>query len=360
MAKKNLLVFTGGTISAYQKDGEIVRGQKSFELLKGYKSSDFDILEPVDILSENMTPQILFQIFREIIRKIKGQSYRSIIVTHGTDTLAYTAQLGTLLFSSLPFPVIFLGSKLPSDHPESDGKINFSHALQLAEKIRSGVFVVSRQQTGHDVIFAAESIQQANFTEDDFSAFQNNILGWFKDGELIENAKFRPYSQINNQNFQYTDVAKFLQLLANPDIGSQQTPENQISSAPPIQYTPEAFHRLFELEKPPTNHSVLMIPAYPGQNYSLFDLNKFSGKYILHQMYHSGTACIQGEPFQRLTDFAKRCKKDGKQLFIAPIYRDRPPYETTAALLKEDVIPFYDMPSERAWAILTLVSWMEK
>ena len=319
MHEKHLLVFTGGTISAFQKDGEIVRGQKTFQLLHDCEVSDFDILEPVDILSENMTPQILFQIFKQITAKVKEQSYKSIIITHGTDTLAFTAQLGAILFSSFSFPMIFLGSKLPSDHPDSDGKINFHHARRLAELVCSGVYVISRRQDGRDVVFAAETVQQADIKSDDFSAFQNNIFGWFENGELVKSSSFRPYSQFKEQK----------------------------------------FHRLFEREKIPDNHNVLMIPAYIGQDYSLFDLEKYAGKYILHQMYHSGTACMYGESSESLADFAKRCTLTGKQLFIAPIYRDRPPYETTAALLKEGVTPLYDMPIERAWAILTLTSWLD-
>ena len=359
MNKKHLLVFTGGTISASQKDSEIIRGQKTFELLKNYDAQDFDIIEPVDILSENMTPEIIFRIFKHIADKIKGQNYKSIIVTHGTDTLAYTAQCGALLLSQLPFPVIFLGSKLPAGHPEMDGKINFHHAYQLAEQVNSGVFVVSRHQNGSDIVFAAENVQQADFTSDDFSAFQNHIFGWFKDGKLVKNTSFHPCLQVSYQNSRLPDAAVFIRLFENPETDTQSSQINFESYSTPFQYLPEPFQHLLENEKITNIREVLMIPAYVGQDYSIYDLENFKGKYILHQMYHSGTACIQGVvPNHRLTDFARRCKQAGKRLFIAPLYSDRALYETTAALLKEDVTPLYDMPVERAWAVLTLASWL--
>ena len=359
MNHKHLLVFTGGTISSVQKDNEIICNQKTFELLNDCHLSDFDILEPADILSENMTPQLIFQIYKKIIEKLKEKNYRSMIITHGTDTMAYTAQLGALLFSQLPFPVVFLGSKLPAGHPNMDGKINFKHACKFVEQVDSGVFVISRQQDGNDVVFAAESIQQADFIGDDFSAFQNNIFGWFEKEILIRNTSFQPYSQINQKNFQNTNAKEFIQLFTNSSSDLQPSQMRPISFSYPFQYIPLPFQRLFKKEINKDKPGIFLVSAYVGQDYSLFDLEKYSGNYILHQMYHSGTACMYGESNQQLSSFAERCKKNGKHLFIAPLYRNRTPYETTAALLKEHVIPLYDMPVERAWAILTLASWLD-
>ena len=157
MSKKLLIVFTGGTISTEIKENVIVKGQKTSSLLSLLPPHySYDLLEPFDILSENMTTDLLFSLFRSISDALQKEKYHGVLITHGTDTLAYTAQLAALLLGAVSCPVILLGSKYASNHPQYDGQINFTKAIQLLSFVSTGVYVVSHHFNGMDYVYPAE------------------------------------------------------------------------------------------------------------------------------------------------------------------------------------------------------------
>lgn len=60
------------------------------------------------------------------------ESYDGIIITHGTDTMAYTSAVLRKMLSGTPIPVIITGSQRPFYSANSDGKINLFNALKAA------------------------------------------------------------------------------------------------------------------------------------------------------------------------------------------------------------------------------------
>ena len=92
---KLLTVFTGGTISCSVSDGVLAPDSQNGSYLLGLARQagvrdDFETVQPFSVLSENMTPDCLRQLRRCITERL-GEGYDGVIVTHGTDTLAYTA-----------------------------------------------------------------------------------------------------------------------------------------------------------------------------------------------------------------------------------------------------------------------------
>ncbi len=61
---------------------------------------DFDIIRPYTILSENAEPEHWLKIIRAIQNR-DLRAYHGIMITHGTDTLPYTA---AALATDLIFP----------------------------------------------------------------------------------------------------------------------------------------------------------------------------------------------------------------------------------------------------------------
>ena len=55
--------------------------------------------------------------------------YDGFVITHGTDTCAYTAAALSYQLVNLSKPVILTGSQLPIDAEGTDAVINLTHAL---------------------------------------------------------------------------------------------------------------------------------------------------------------------------------------------------------------------------------------
>ena len=89
--------------------------------------------------SSNIRPQEWQFIAREIFENRLG--YDGIVVSHGTDTMAYTASAVTFMLPSIDRPVVFTGSQLPLRDVLSDGPDNLRTAFAMAASGKNGVFL---------------------------------------------------------------------------------------------------------------------------------------------------------------------------------------------------------------------------
>lgn len=71
------------------------------------------------------------------------------MLTHGTDTLAYTAALLTHLLPHFDKPLVLTGSMLPMGVPDSDAPRNLLDAFRTAADGRAGVYAVMNGQILH-------------------------------------------------------------------------------------------------------------------------------------------------------------------------------------------------------------------
>lgn len=67
--------------------------------------------------------------------------YDGIIVTHGTDTLTFTANYFSQIFCDIPVPLVLVSALLPLEDPESNGPDNFAAAVTFIRRGIRGVFV---------------------------------------------------------------------------------------------------------------------------------------------------------------------------------------------------------------------------
>ncbi len=147
MAKKRiLLIHTGGTIGMVRSgDGftpaqGVVEAEVNRLLEKEHAGLAVDIaaLEPL-IDSANATPMDWNRIAETIVAEYgKADGF---VVTHGTDTLAFTAAALTMALEGLGKPVILTGSMLPLTEPDNDGQRNLSDALATVVSAAAGVWV---------------------------------------------------------------------------------------------------------------------------------------------------------------------------------------------------------------------------
>lgn len=143
MKKKVLLLTTGGTIAstagaeglAPGLDGAALAGHLS-GLADGYELAVRDILH---LDSSNIQPEEWQLIARSIYEA--REDFDGIVVTHGTDTMAYTASVLSFMLRGIGLPVVLTGSQLPIEHPMTDAVENLRLALAMAATGRGGVFV---------------------------------------------------------------------------------------------------------------------------------------------------------------------------------------------------------------------------
>jgi glutamyl-tRNA(Gln) amidotransferase subunit D len=156
---KIALIGTGGTIASKvdYRTGGVSAALSASEIydsvpeLRKYASIDADFM--FNEYSENLEPHHWTQIANRIGEKVRSGAYRGIVVSHGTDTMHYTAAALSFALHNLPIPVVLVGSQRSSDRPSSDGALNLIGATIFAiESPYAGVFVAMHGSTSDDII----------------------------------------------------------------------------------------------------------------------------------------------------------------------------------------------------------------
>jgi L-asparaginase len=298
--KKILVVFTGGTIGSSVQNGAIDTDEKTaFLLLEKYQQRYpqanviFTPLQPYQILSENLSPQIWTALI-SAIEKANPSNYDGIIVTHGTDTLAYSAAALGLYFNTLNVPIFLVSSQLPLSDENANGLDNFS--------------------------FAVEKIVSENL-----------------------NGVFVPY---RNPAEKTVTLHKASRLLCSPPLSSD------FFSVADVNFTPQ--NRFLAPLKPQFSEKILLIKPYPALNYDQFDLKNV--EVVLHDLYHSGTACTTSDSGKNysLLKFIERCKMENVEIYLAPILQSENAYQSTIELEKTGATMLWNITLEAAYVKLSL------
>lgn len=143
MGKRILFLSTGGTIACKESDEGLAPALNGDELLSYLQETKEDIvIDCEDLLkldSSNIQPEE-WQLIAQRIYAGASQ-YDGIVLTHGTDTMAYTASALSFMLVGLRIPVIITGSQLPLSHPLSDGVDNIRVAFAAALSCLQGVYI---------------------------------------------------------------------------------------------------------------------------------------------------------------------------------------------------------------------------
>ena len=140
--KRLLLLTTGGTIASLP-GGEGLEPHRSgvmerqLDQLRSYYDIDVEDLMCLD--SSNMRPAEWQAIARSVFEK--RLDYDGVVVSHGTDTMAYTASAVTWMLPGIDRPVVFTGSQVPLAEPLSDGPDNLRTAFAMAAQGYPGVYL---------------------------------------------------------------------------------------------------------------------------------------------------------------------------------------------------------------------------
>ena len=142
MKKKILLLTTGGTIASVP-GGEGLEPRRSdvmereLQQLRTYY--DITVRDVLCLDSSNIRPEEWQHIAHAVFTERSG--FDGIVISHGTDTMAYTASAITFMLPNIDLPVVFTGSQLPLADILSDGPDNLRTAFAMAASGRPGVFL---------------------------------------------------------------------------------------------------------------------------------------------------------------------------------------------------------------------------
>ena len=140
--KKILLLTTGGTIASLP-GGEGLEPQRSDvmerELNQLRTYYDIAVKDVMCLDSSNIQPEQWKTIAQSVYENRAG--FDGIVVSHGTDTMAYSASAVTFMLPGIDLPVVFTGSQLPLADMLSDGPDNLRTAFAMAASGKPGVFL---------------------------------------------------------------------------------------------------------------------------------------------------------------------------------------------------------------------------
>jgi len=170
-----LLIHTGGTIGMVQSENGFAPQEGVVEdhvqglITSGQVKTKIDIhpLAPL-IDSANATPADWSRVARVIASH--HTEYDGFVISHGTDSLAYTAAALCFALEGLAKPVILTGSMLPLTVEGSDGTRNLLDALNIVKTAPKGVWVQFAGQLLHGA-----RVRKSHST--DFDAFKANSGG---------------------------------------------------------------------------------------------------------------------------------------------------------------------------------------
>lgn len=136
-----LLISTGGTIASTDKGEGLspsLKGQELLSFITIPSDVHVDVFPLSNVDSTNVTPQLWERIC--LLIKDNWDKYSGFVVTHGTDTMAYTAAALYFMIENPNKPIIITGSQLPLGHRGGDGEKNLSDSVSAACSTKNGVF----------------------------------------------------------------------------------------------------------------------------------------------------------------------------------------------------------------------------
>ena len=306
-----LVILTGGTICSAPKADAGNKNQSNATAAKAHILADFAAsvspfasavsfeiraLVP-DVLSENITLDVWNRLI-DLFREVRWENYDGVIVLHGTDTLAYTACLLSMLLAGTPIPTVLVSSQLPLTKRDEDGRevreertngyANFRAAVELIKNgIAPNVYAVYRNMDGRMLLhYGAHLLQCPNYSND-----------------------FHSYDEVEISD---TENAR----LAGRPFGGDTRYFETIGSLTP---------------------SVLLLVPYIGLDYARISTDGICA--VVHGTYHSDTVCVErkerSEPFSSASvlSLVDRCKAAKIPFFLAPCDKDAYAYASTGDAL---------------------------
>lgn len=269
---KIAVVFTGGTIgSSAGEDGLFnVDQKKRYRLLEMFREEkkdtdvEFETFEPYLTLSEHLNGDYIQKLI-DCVGELADKEYDGIIVTHGTDTLQYSAAALGYAFGNDSIPIVLVSSNYILEDERMNGLANFIGAVDFIKCQGGRGTFVSYKNTGETTkIHRGTRLRFHATYEDAVESIGNRWYGNIQNGSFEKNPAYQ----------EETDAASCLKKCWSGETSRVQ-----------------------------------MLITYPGIDWNMVS---FECDALLLQCYHSGTLNTKNKAMKRWMEQAKE-----KQL---PVY----------------------------------------
>ena len=189
--KRVLMIGTGGTIAS-EMTTEGYAPELTAEKLLGYVPDisglcHVDCRQIFNLDSTNLTPRHWVQMARTIQENY--DDYDGFVISHGTDTMAYSAAALSYLIQNSPKPIIFTGSQKPIGSETTDSKTNLRDSFICASSDRlSGVMIVFNGK----VIMGTRARKTHSKSFQAFSSINYPFIAVLQDGILMQYIDTKP------------------------------------------------------------------------------------------------------------------------------------------------------------------------
>ncbi len=257
--KNILMIATGGTIASMNTDAGLLPKLSSKELLESVPEigqiCNVTQIQPFNLDSTNIYSAHWLEIARIVEENYR--KYDGFVVTHGTDTMAYTAAALSYLIQDSPKPVVLTGSQKSVSLRDTDARRNLLDAFTYcADEDACGVRVV----------------------------FDGSVIL----GTRAKKTRTRSYNAFSSVDFPETAVLRDGKVVW---YLKEEKPQ-----------APRFYHAL--------ENSIFVLKMIPGLSADIFDyLSEHCEGLILETFGSGGIPGYDGEAFcARLTEFLKKGK----------------------------------------------------
>lgn len=308
------VITTGGTIGsiltgdamAVEVDGQLVR--RAIDDICQRQGLSITVEAAFNKSSEDLTPAD-WGVLIQSVETMLAKGITRIVITHGTDTLAYSAAALALMFDQKDVRICLTGSCHPLTAPDSDGPLNLmaAFATVASDVIPSGVYVAFRDDASNDsaIVLSAADVKPMAFDDDAFSSVFGKCVTVY-----------------------------------TPDDGLDEAAVT-LGEKTPLPDLPDGVSKLDEKALTVAAAAVLYLESYPGLSFRNIDMSRL--KILLLGLYHSGTGHSlpgEGSLLQAMTH------KNHKLPVLAATFgaKDSAPYESTVKLMTAGVKVVEDLP----------------
>lgn len=213
------LLGTGGTIASFveYRTGAVYPATSPDELAAAV---------PEAFEHANLRPEVVFEAFSEdltpahwleladAVEAAFEDGAEGVVVTHGTDTMHFTATALGCLFEELPGPVVLVGAQRSSDRPSSDAATNLTAAVRVAAETDAGEVMVVMHEGMGDVAWSIHAAGRARkmhtSRRDAFRSINHPPIGRVTDDEITWDVEPAPTGDTVSQVGTITDDVGFV------------------------------------------------------------------------------------------------------------------------------------------------------
>ena len=295
VAPKNILILaTGGTIVCASTDNGLLPHYSVEDLLECvqpiHKHHSITGKMVMNIDSSNMNPTYWLAIAGVI--KEHYQDYDGFVITHGTDTMAYTAAALTYILEGLNKPVIITGSQYSMVDRETDAILNLNDAIHFSSEELAGVFI----------------------------SFDGKLIN----GTRAIKTKTKSYDAFNSVNYPPVAEIKHNRISYNQSVCAHFAKRHNKNQRPSPSLSPAAR----------VEENIFVLKLFPGLNPAIFDYLRQNTSGVIIESY--GIGGVSSEIFDiaskvhELTEagiavvLTTQCLQEGVNLHLYEVGRSLP------------------------------------